>query len=125
MELDAREDRTRVRSHIDEHVGSKTIDGLTYLELILLNVQRQVGDDNLSLTTGRASGGGGSSGLGRLGLPGGLLDTADGGIGGVTTDTRTAAASATPRGRAGGLEDVVKGRVEFIGSGHVDGRVYL
>ena len=38
-ELDARHDRTRVRSQIDEHVGSKTFEGLTYLELTLLNVR--------------------------------------------------------------------------------------
>jgi hypothetical protein len=34
-------------SNSDKEVGSKTVEGLTYLELRLLNVQREVGNHDL------------------------------------------------------------------------------
>jgi hypothetical protein len=37
--LDGRHVRTRVRSRVEEHVDSRTFDGLTYLELTFFNVQ--------------------------------------------------------------------------------------
>lgn len=78
----------------------------------------QVGDHDLGLTTSRASGCDGG-GLVLLRLASGLLDTADGGVGSTTTGTATAVAAATACGGAGSLEDVVQGRVELVGAGHV------
>lgn len=90
-------------------VGSKTCNGLTYLKLTLLNIQRlflvseirrvilgttyQVGDHDLALTARR--GGASRSGLGLLGLLCGLLDTANRrGGGSRATGIRSTAAAA-------------------------------
>ena len=84
------------------------------------DVTYQVGDDDLGLATSWASGRDGSC-LVLLGLAGGLLNAANGSVGGTTARSRATVATATAGGGARGLEDVVQGRVELVGAGHVDG----
>lgn len=116
------------------NVGSKTCKGLTYLKLILLNVQglgrvskvhgaqsckgtHQVGDHDLRLTTGR-SGGRGRGSLWLLALLVGLLHAAHGSCGGSRAACIRATASSTAAaGLAARLEDVIE--AEFHLGRHV------
>lgn len=113
----------------DGKAGSKTFDGLTYLELILLNIEwlarvsrdragrksrtYKIGDHDLSLAA-RGSSRDSRCGLVGLGLPGGLSYASDRGFGG-TTSARAAGATAATGVAAGGLENVIERGVELVG----------
>lgn len=98
-------------SNSDKEVGSKTVVGLTYLELRLLNIQRlgtvsllncqdggigtyKVGDHDLGFAAACRSWAG-RNGLRRLNGLGVLLDAANGGLSSSRAASAAAAGSAT------------------------------
>jgi len=101
----------------DVTVGSKTCIGLTYLKLALLNIQWQVRNHDLGLSTAKGCGGRGRSRLCLLVLPRVLGDTADR-RGSRSRAARGGLAAATATARGGGLaglEDLVQAELHLVG----------
>ena len=83
----------------------------------------QVGNHNLGFAAGSRGCGGSGNSLVLLVLTGGLVNTADGGLGGGWASGTTACATTASSRGASRLENVIKRLVEFSGR-HLDGLVY-